>query len=41
MVPKYISPFSSITSENWDDAVVNAIINDKTVDSPMEKILMG
>lgn len=41
MVPKYISPFTSITSENWDDAVVNAIINDNQVDSPMEKILMG
>lgn len=40
MVPKYISAFTSITSENWDDAVVNAIINDNKVDSPMEKILM-
>ena len=41
MVPKYISAFASITSENWDDAVVNAIINKNKIDSPMEKILMG
>ena len=40
MVPKYISAFTSITSENWDDAVVNSIINKNKVDSPMEKILM-
>ena len=41
MVPKYISAFTSITSENWDDAVVNAVINKNKVDSPMEKILVG
>lgn len=41
MVPKYISPFTSITSENWDDAVVNAINNENKVDAPMEKILIG
>ena len=40
MIPKYISAFTSITSENWDDAVVNAVINKNKVDSPMEKILM-
>ena len=39
-VPKYVSPFTSITSENWDEAVVNAIINKEHKDSPMEKILM-
>ena len=40
MVPKYISAFTAITSENWDDAVVNAAINKNKVDSPMEPILM-
>ena len=40
MVPKYISAFTALTSENWDDAVVNSMINKNKVDSPMEKILM-
>ena len=40
LIPKYTSPFASITSENWDDAVVNAIITPNTKDSPMERILM-
>lgn len=40
MVPKYISAFTAITSENWDDAVINSIINKNKVESPMEKILM-
>ena len=41
MVPKYVSPFSSITSENWDLAVVNAAIDKPGKSSPMEKIMMG
>ena len=45
LIPKFISPFTAITSENWDEAVVNACIDSKNdkkrfVDSPMEKILM-
>lgn len=40
-VPKYISPYASITSENWDQAVVGAIMNKPGVKSPMEPILMG
>ena len=45
LIPKLICPFTAVTSENWDEAVVNACIdseNDKKrfVDSPMEKILM-
>lgn len=39
-IPKFISAYSAITSENWDDAVVNAIDNKSTKDIPMEKILM-
>lgn len=40
-IPKFTSAYSSITSENWDEAVVNAIENKNTKDIPMEKILMG
>ncbi|MGL5752486.1 MAG: hypothetical protein ACRCXT_18265 [Paraclostridium sp.] len=37
-VPKYVSPFTSITSENWDDSVVNAILLDKHQVSPLEPL---
>lgn len=40
-LPKYISPYAALTSENWDNGVVGAITNTNTVDSPMEKLLMG
>ena len=42
-IPKIISPYASITSENWDEAVVNAVNNskNKVPSSPMEKILMA
>lgn len=39
--PKYISPYSAITSENWDEAVVNAMMNKNTKYTPMEKLLSG
>lgn len=39
-VAKYVSSYSSITSQNWNDAVIYAIMNKNNVDSPMEKILM-
>lgn len=39
-IPKFISPYSAITNENWDEAVVNAIENKNERDIPMEKILM-
>lgn len=38
-VPKYISPYQSLISENWDDAVIGAIMNDNNIKSPMEKIM--
>ena len=41
MIPKYVSPYASITSENWDQAVVNAVITKPGRRSPMEPILMG
>ena len=40
-VPKYISPNSSIGSENWDNAVVGAIMHPNDIGSPMEKLIMG
>ena len=40
-VPKYISPHSSIGSENWDTAVIGAITHPNDVSSPMEKLVMG
>lgn len=39
-IPKLVSPFVSITSENWDDSVVAAINSKEIKDSPMEKLLM-
>lgn len=40
-LPKYISPLQSLTSENWDNALVGAIMNPTDVESPMERLLMG
>lgn len=40
-LPKYISPYSSLTSENWDNGIVGAIANPSGANSPMEKLLMG
>ena len=40
---KIVSPFTSIATENWDEAVVNAgLIEDKDIKyTPMERIMMG
>ena len=40
-LPKYISPYASISSENWDLGVVGAIMNPSDSNSPLEKLLMG
>lgn len=37
-IPKYVSPFTAITSENWDEAVINSIINKNETYSPLEKL---
>lgn len=37
-IPKYVSPFTSITSENWDEAVMNATLNKNSNYSPLEKL---
>ena len=42
MSPKYVSPFSSYTSENYNEAIVNAsLVSNKSSTSPMEKLFMG
>lgn len=42
-IPKTVSPFTSITSENWDEAIVNAAIIDEKniISTPMEGIMTG
>lgn len=39
-LPKYISPYVSISSENWNESIVGAIMNDNHKDSPLEKVVM-
>ena len=43
MVPKYISPYTAITSENWDESVRAAVLmkgnSENTPESPLEKVL--
>lgn len=39
-IPQDVSPFTAITSERWDDAVISAITTKNRIDSPLEKILM-
>ena len=39
-IPKFVSPHSAITSQNWDEAVVGAITTKNMKESPMEKLLM-
>ena len=41
-IPKYISPYTSVTSENADEAIANAIeLKDKHINSPLEKVVMN
>lgn len=41
--PKYISPYSSLESENWDTALIGltTLNDDSQAGSPMERLLMG
>lgn len=39
--PKFNGPFNSITSENWDESLVGAILNPDSKGSPLEPIMMG
>lgn len=40
-IPKLVSPFTAITSENWDEGVISAIEMNNDMESPMEAILTG
>ena len=40
-IPKYTSAFTSITSENADEAIANAITNKTHKDSALEKVMMN
>lgn len=40
-IPKYISPYTAITSENADESIANAITNKSHKDSPLEKVMMN
>lgn len=40
-VPKYTSVYTSITSENPDEAIAGALINSGTGESPLERIMMN
>lgn len=40
-IPKLVSPFTSITSENFNEAIVSAIMNDNDEEIPLERVLMG
>lgn len=38
-VPKYVSPYTAFTSQNFDDALVSSMINKNETYSPLEKLL--
>lgn len=40
-IPKYVSPYTSITSENADEAIASAIMSKTHTDSPLEKVMMN
>ena len=39
LIPNYVSPFVSITSENFDKSIMAAITMDQDQESPLEKVL--
>jgi len=40
-VSKMVSAYSALTSENFDESIVQSMMNDKKINSPLEKVLMG
>ena len=45
IVPKFISPYTSLVSEGWDESLMSAIMmsdqdEDKMQTTPLEKIVM-
>ena len=39
-LPKMTSPYTAIASENFDESVVNAIINKNHKETPLEKLFL-
>ena len=40
MTPKYVSAYTSITSENFDTSVMGAVLSDNKTPTPLEKVIM-
>jgi hypothetical protein len=40
-IPNIISPYTAVTSENWDESMANAITNKNHKYSPLEKLFMS
>jgi hypothetical protein len=40
-ISKHISPYTAIISEDFDESVVYAMMNNTPKDTPLEKILAG
>ena len=40
-IPKLVSPFTSLTSENFDKAVVGAVMNKNNSPTPLERVFTG
>lgn len=39
-VPNQVSPFTAVTSENWNESMINAITNKNAAYSPMESLFV-
>ena len=37
-VPNQTSPYTAITSENWNESIISAIMNKNTTPAPMETL---
>lgn len=40
-LPRHISAYTAITSENWDESIIAACSDDSEIYTPLEKILMS
>lgn len=40
-MPKYVSAYTAITSENWDDSAIAAMVNKNIVFSPLERLMVS
>lgn len=40
-LPKLNGPFNSLTSENWDESLIGAVLNPDSKGSPLEPVMMG